>query len=59
MKQQIKQVHDRLWQAEEVSARTGEHEEVIRIKLELNALYEKEVKMWQQRSRVQWLKNGD
>ena len=59
VKQQIKQVHDRLWQAEEVSARTGEHEEVIWIKLELNALYEKEVKMWQQRSRVQWLKNGD
>ena len=50
---------DRLWQVEEVSTRIGEHEEVIRIKSELNALYEKEEKMWQQRSRVQWLKNGD
>ena len=36
-----------------------EHEKVIKLKMELNALYDKEEKMWQQRSRVQWLKNGD
>lgn len=59
MKQQIKQVKDQLWHAEEVLAKIGEHEEVIQIKMELNALYEKEEKMWQQRSKVQWLKNGD
>ena len=25
----------------------------------LNVLYDKEEKMWQQRSQIQWLKNGD
>ena len=59
MKQHIKQAKDQLWHAEEDSTRTGELEEVIRIKMELNALFDKEEKMWQQRSRVQWLKNGD
>ena len=38
MKQQIKQVKDQLWHAEEVLAKIGEHEEVIQIKMELNAL---------------------
>ena len=50
---------EKLWHAEEVSARSGDHEEVIRLKKELNVLHDKEEKMWQQRSRVQWLKNGD
>lgn len=59
VKQQIKQAKDQLWHAEEVSAKIGDLEEVIRIKMELNALFDKEEKMWQQRSKVQWLKNGD
>lgn len=59
VKQQMKQAKDQLWHAEEVSARTGDLEEVIRIKMELNALFDKEEKMWQQRFKVQWLKNGD
>ena len=50
---------EKLWHAEEVSARSGDHEEVIRLKKELNVLHDKDEKMWQQRSRVQWLKNGD
>ena len=32
---------------------------VDRLKKELNVLYDKEEKMWQQRSCIQWLKNGD
>uniref|UniRef100_A0A7N2MLN4 Uncharacterized protein n=2 Tax=Quercus lobata TaxID=97700 RepID=A0A7N2MLN4_QUELO len=51
VKQQIKQAKDQLWHAKEVSTRTGELEEVIRIKMELNALFDKEEKMWQQRSK--------
>ena len=59
VKNQIKRVKEKLWHAEEVSTRSGDHEEVIQLKKELNVLHDKEEKMWQQRSRVQWLKNGD
>ena len=45
--------------AEETSTRSGTHLEVERIRKDLNQLLEKEEKMWQQRSRVQWLENGD
>ncbi|XP_030939934.1 uncharacterized protein LOC115964836 [Quercus lobata] len=48
-----------LWRAEDVSARFGNCEVVDRLKKELNVLYDNEEKMWQQRSRIQWLKNGD
>ena len=58
VKQQIKQAKDQLWHAEEVSTGSGDHEDVIRLK-NLNVLYDKEEKMWQQRSKVQWLKNSD
>ena len=50
---------EKLWHAEEVLARSRDHEEVIRLKKELNVLHDKEEKMWQQQSKVQWLKNGD
>ena len=40
-------------------ARSGNCEEVDRLKKELNVLYDKEEKMWQQRSQKQWLKIGD
>lgn len=59
VKNQIKQVKEKLWHAEEVSAKSGDNEEVIQLKKELNVLHDKEEKMWQQQSRVQWLKNGD
>ena len=45
--------------AEETSVRSGAHQDVNNIKKELNKLLEKEEKMWQQRSRVQWLESGD
>ena len=50
---------EKLWHAKEVSVGSRDHEEVIRLKNELNVLHDIEEKMWQQRSRVQWLKNGD
>ena len=39
MKQQIKHAKDQLWHAKEVSVRTGEHEDVVRIKKELNTFF--------------------
>lgn len=48
-----------MWRGEDASARSEEFEEVDRLKRELNVLYDKEEKMWQQRSRVIWLQNGD
>ena len=54
----IKQLKDRLWRAEEVSARSGNYE-VTQMKKELNILVDKEEQMWQQRSCIQWLKSGD
>ena len=59
VKQQIKHAKGQLWHAEEVLARTGEHKVVVWIKKELNTLYGKEEKIWQQQSRVQWLQHGD
>ena len=45
--------------AEEVSIRTGCLEKVNRLKKELNVLYDREERMWQQRFRLQWLQSGD
>lgn len=55
----IKQTKELLWKAEEVSVRSGNLETVIRMKNELNKLYDKEERMWQQRSQIQWLQSGD
>ena len=46
VQQNIKKTKDRLWRAEEVSARFGNYEEVAELKKELYALYDKEDKMW-------------
>ncbi|KAL4627231.1 hypothetical protein ACB092_05G153400 [Castanea dentata] len=59
VKKSIKQTKDRLWRAEVASAKSGDFEEVDRLKRELNVLYDKEEKMWQQWSRVMWLQHGD
>ena len=57
--QKIKRTKKLLWKAEEVSARSGSIEKVRRLKIELNELYDKEERMWQQKSWLQWLKCGD
>ena len=43
---------------EEDSIRTGDYNEVARLKAELNSLYDEE-KMWHQRSQFQWMQSGD
>ena len=57
--QKIKRMKELLWKAKEEAARYGNLDEMERLKLELRCLYDKEEKMWQQRSRLQWLQNGD
>ena len=59
VKKRIKELKDRLWRAEDDSARSGNFEEVDCLKRELNVLYDKEENMWQQRARVSWLQHGD
>ena len=57
--QKIKRTKELLWKAEEEATRSGNPDEMERLKSELRCLYDKEEKMWQQRSRLQWLQNGD
>ena len=54
-----KKTKELLWVAEEVSVRTGCLEKVNRLKKELNVLYDREERRWQQRFRLQWLQSGD
>ena len=55
----IKKAKDWFWRVEEDSIRTGDYNEVARLKAELNSLYDKEEKMWHQRSQIQWMQSGD
>ena len=48
-----------LWKTSVASAKGGSHEEVLHLRLELIVLLDKENRMWAQRSRIQWLTNGD
>ena len=57
--QKIKRTKELLWKAEEEAARSGNSDDMERLKSELRCLYDKEEKMWQQQSRLQWLQNGD
>ena len=59
VKKRIKELKDTLWRAKDDSARSGNFEDVDCLKRELNVLYDKEEKMWQQRARVSWLQHGD
>ena len=56
---QIKLVKGGLWRVEEASASSGNLEDVVHLKKELNCWYDKEEKMWQQWFRIQWLKGGN
>ena len=57
--QKIKRTKELLWKAEEEATRSGNPDEMERLKSELRCLYYKEEKMWQQRSRLQRLQNRD
>ena len=46
MKKNIKYVKDCLWKVEVASVSTGDHEEMIWLKKDLNDLLDKEEKMW-------------
>ena len=59
VKKNIKYVKDCLWKVEVASVSTGDHEEMVWLKKDLNDLLDKEEKMWQQRSCIQWLKSGN
>ena len=48
----IKRMKELLWKAEELSVRFGNYETVSQLKIELNELYDKEERMWQQRSMI-------
>ncbi|KAK7824472.1 hypothetical protein CFP56_034315 [Quercus suber] len=56
VKNQIQKMKELLWKAEVESIRTGNIQEVDRLKTKLNKLCDKEEQMWHQRSRVQWIK---
>ncbi|XP_075649758.1 uncharacterized protein LOC142620243 [Castanea sativa] len=48
-----------LAKVEKQAARTGDTGRLRQLESEINALMDKEAKMWKQRSRVAWLKDGD
>ena len=50
--QKIKRMKELLCKAKEEAARYGNLDEMERLKLELRCLYDKEEKMWQQRSHL-------
>ena len=56
---QIKKIKELLWKAEEDLVRTGDIQEVVRLKSELNLLIDREEQMWHQRSHVKWVQSGD
>ena len=56
---QLKEKSEQLQRAEESSAGGNGHDLVISIRKEVQELLLREEKMWRQRSRTSWLKEGD
>ena len=48
-----------LTKVEKHAARTGDTSRLRQLEFDINSLMDKEVKMWKQRSKVAWLKDGD
>lgn len=46
-------------EAEERAVQTGDSRHMKRLESKVNVLLDKEAKMWRQRSKVMWLKDGD
>uniref|UniRef100_A0A2N9G6K5 Reverse transcriptase domain-containing protein n=1 Tax=Fagus sylvatica TaxID=28930 RepID=A0A2N9G6K5_FAGSY len=59
IKQQIRETEDQLKQAEANSMRGHDHAQVIILKEKLQILLAKDERVWKQRSRVEWLREGD
>ena len=48
-----------LVEEEDVALRTGSNVRIKELQREINELLDRETRMWNQRSRILWLKNGD
>ena len=48
-----------LIEEEAAAVRTGSNLQIKALKDEINVLMDREARMWNQRSRILWLKNGD
>ena len=59
IKQQIREREDQLKAAEAKSMMGSDHAQVITLKNKLHTLLAKDERMWRQRSRVEWLREGD
>ena len=58
-KKRIKKRRDMLAEEEAVALRTGSNFRIRELQSEINELLDRETRMWNQRSRILWLKNGD
>lgn len=59
VRRELENKRKQLTQAEKVAARTGNSTHMKLLEREINQLLDKESKMWGQRSRIQWLRDGD
>ena len=59
VRREIKKKRDMLVEEEAVALRTGSHVRIRELQREINELMDRETRIWNQRSRILWLKNGD
>ena len=59
VRREIKKKRDMLVEEEAVALRTGSHVRIRELQREINELMDRETRMWNQCSRILWLKNGD
>uniref|UniRef100_A0A2N9FSU5 Reverse transcriptase domain-containing protein n=1 Tax=Fagus sylvatica TaxID=28930 RepID=A0A2N9FSU5_FAGSY len=59
VRRELKDKTEKLRAAEIISMQGGDHHQARILKNEVRGLLDKEEAMWQQRSRIQWLKGGD
>ena len=59
VRRELKKKRDLLIEEEAVVVRTGSNFQIKALKDEINVLMDREARMWNQRSHILWLKNGD
>ena len=59
VRRELKKKRDMLIEKEAVALRTGSNVRIRELQGEINELMDRETRMWNQRSRILWLKNGD